>query len=99
MNDKKRFTLRLNEEEYKELSRIKGLTGTKTNTKAIRFLISHFVELNKRYTEEINKNTLLKEEYKKQDRCVESFLASIQGLEALKDLHVVTAGRIKSKDD
>ena len=29
MNDKKRFTLRLNEEEYKELSRIKGLTGTK----------------------------------------------------------------------
>ena len=30
MNDKKRFTLRLNEEEYKELSRIKGLIGTKT---------------------------------------------------------------------
>ena len=49
MNDKKRFTLRLNEEEYKELSRIKGLTGTKTNTKAIQYLISHFVELNNRY--------------------------------------------------
>lgn len=89
MNDKKKFTLRLNEEEYKELSRIKGLTGTKTNTKAIQYLISHFVELNNRYIEEINKNTALKEKYKKQDRCVENLLKTFGTLKELKCLEVV----------
>lgn len=89
MSEKRRFTLRLTEEEYKALSRIKGLTGTKTNTKAIRYLISHFVELNNRYIEEINKNTSLKEKYKKQDRCIESLLQSISSLKELDDLEVV----------
>ena len=85
MSEKRRFTLRLTEEEYKALSRIKGLTGTK----AIRYLISHFVELNNRYIEEINKNTALKEKYKKQDRCIESLLQSISSLKELDDLEVV----------
>jgi len=89
MNDKKRFTLRLNEEEYKELSRIKGLIGTKTNTKAIQYLISHFVELNNRYIEEINKSAALKEKYKKQDRCVENLLKMFGTLKELKCLKVV----------
>ena len=87
----------MTEDEYKALSRIKGLTGTKTNTKAIRYLISHFVEQNQRYTEEINKNTLLKEEYKKQDRCVATLLDTLQELKALKELHVVSASRNKRK--
>jgi ribbon-helix-helix protein, copG family len=88
-HNKKRFTLRLDEEEYKELSRIKGLTGTKTSTKAIRYLISHFVELNNRYIEEINKNAALKEKYKKQDRCVENLLKTLGTLKELKCLEVV----------
>lgn len=61
----RRFTLRLTEEEFRELSRIKGLIGTTTTNKAVRYIINHFVELNNRYIEEINKNTALKEKYKK----------------------------------
>lgn len=89
MNGKKRFTLRLDEEEYKELFRIKGLIGAKTNTKAIQYLIFHFVELNNRYIEEINKNAALKEKYRKQDRCVENLLKAFGALKELKCLEVI----------
>lgn len=85
----KRFTLRLTEEEFRELSRIKGLIGTTTTTKAVRYIINHFAELNNRYIEEINKNTALKEKYKKQDRCIENLLKSISSLKELDDLEVV----------
>lgn len=83
----RRFTLRLTEEEFRELSRIKGLIGT--TTKAVRYIINHFVELNNRYIEEINKNTALKEKYKKQDRCIESLVKSISSLKELEELEVV----------
>lgn len=46
--NKKRFTLRLTDEEFRELSRIKGLIGITTTTKAIRYIINHFAELNNR---------------------------------------------------
>ena len=83
--NKKRFTLRLTDEEFRELSRIKGLIGITTTTKAIRYIINHFAE----YIEEINKNAALKEKYKKQDRCIESLLKSISSLKELDDLKVV----------
>lgn len=85
----RRFTLRLTEEEFRELSRIKGLIGTTTTTKVVRYIINHFVELNNRYIEEINKNTALKEKYKKQDRCIESLVKSISSLKELEELEVV----------
>lgn len=85
----RRFTLRLTEEEFRELSRIKRLIGTTTTTKAVRYIINHFVELNNRYIEEINKNTALKEKYKKQDRCIESLVKSISSLKELEELEVV----------
>ena len=78
--NKKRFTLRLTDEEFRELSRIKGLIGITTTTKAIRYIINHFAELNNRYIEEINKNA---------DRCIESLLKSISSLKELDDLKVV----------
>lgn len=87
--NKKRFTLRLTDEEFRELTRIKGLIGITTTTKAIRYIINHFAELNNRYIEEINKNAALKEKYKKQDRCIESLLKSISSLKELDDLKVV----------
>ena len=85
----RRFTLRLTEEEFRELSRIKGLIGTTTTTKAVRYIINHLVELNNRYIEEINKNTALKEKYKKQDRCIESLVKSISSLKELEELEVM----------
>ena len=87
--NKKRFTLRLTDEEFRELTRIKGLIGITTTTKAIRYIINHFAELNNRYIEEINKNAALKEKYKKQHRCIESLLKSISSLKELDDLKVV----------
>lgn len=86
----RRFTLRLTEEEFRELSRIKGLIGgTTTTNKAVRYIINHFVELNNRYIEEINKNTALKEKYKKQDRCIESLVKSISSLKELEELEIM----------
>lgn len=41
----RRFTLRLTEEEFRELSRIKGLIGTTTTNKAVRYIINHFVTM------------------------------------------------------
>jgi hypothetical protein len=85
----RRFTLRLTEEEFRELSIIKGLIGTTTTNKAVRYIINHFVELNNRYIEEINKNTALKEKYKKQDRCIESLVKSISSLKELEELEIM----------
>lgn len=86
---KTRFTLRLDESEYQELATIKKLTGTSTNTQAIRFIISHYAELNDRYVSAINKTVKLNEKYKEQDRCVDDLLQSLEKLKVLNRLKPV----------
>ena len=93
--DKIRFTLRLSDEEYRELSRLQKYFGVETNTGAIRYAILNFAELNERYVAAIKKNTELKDKYKIQDDCINDLLESIEKLKVLKDLKVVIPGREK----
>ena len=92
---KTRFTLRLNEEEYHELTNIKTLAGLSTNTMAIRYLIKNYIELNNRYLDAISKNTELKTRYREQDQNVEALLIALEKLSLLKGIKNVVPGNKK----
>lgn len=51
----RKFTLRIGEAEEERLDALRKLTGEKTNTGAIKYIIRNFEKLNYRYRSEIKK--------------------------------------------
>ena len=76
----KKFTLRLSEHEVKILQEIKSESGIKTDSGAIKFVLSNYLPLNSRYMDARNKNVSLTQELKDKEKKIEAFLSAFDGL-------------------
>ena len=84
-NKERKFTLRLGVEESNMLQSLREITGEKTDSGAIKFIIRNYENLTLRYAAEMNKNKNLKIESSDQKRSVSHFLNSLENLKSLLD--------------
>lgn len=77
----RRFTLRIGEEESAMLEELKLATGAATDAGAIRFVINHYSELNRRYSTLLEENRKNKEKLAVEKRKRKDFLAALKGLQ------------------
>lgn len=77
---KRQFTVRITDEESDKLVRIKKLTGEKTDMATIRFMINHYEELNKRYSDEIKRSSELSRRYEELFQKVKRFNIALKDL-------------------
>ena len=77
----RRFTLRIGEEESAMLEELKLTTGENTDAGAIRFVINHYSELNRRYSTLLEENRKNKEKLAVEKRKSKDFLAALKGLQ------------------
>lgn len=76
----RKFTLRINTEETKQLQCIKELSGENTDTGAIRFVINNYAKLNELYLMEKGNRKSLEEEVRKLKERMKNFLSAFKEL-------------------
>ncbi len=85
MKETRNFTLRLGPEECAALEQIKIITGTNTDSGAIKHVLRSFEELSRRYHSELEKNRNMSYELKDLKRKVNNFLDAFNSLKGGKD--------------
>lgn len=76
----RKFTLRINAEETKQLQCIKALSGENTDTGAIRFVINNYAKLNELYLIEKDNSKSLRIEISMLKEKVKNFLFAFKDL-------------------
>lgn len=77
----RRFTLRIGNDESQMLEELKLAVGESTDAGAIRFVINHYLELNRRYSALLEENKKNKENLAVEKRKRRDFLAALKGLQ------------------
>lgn len=76
----KKFTLRIGDAEVEKLDALKKMTGEKTDTGAIKYIIRNFEKLNVRYKNEIKQTQIFKQKNLEIEEKIQNFLAAFESL-------------------
>ncbi len=81
----RRFTLRIEEKESKELEKLQELLKKNTDTGVIKYLINSYHSLNEKYEEERKKTVRLEREKEEMKIKINSFLLALQNLKTKEE--------------